>query len=359
MSVNFQVNIINETSMGCTLDVVSPRRRAVSPPAASPVQARLAARKPPARGEEIKDKVAAALVGAENRAKQNIEEKAQRARDTIEKAATGREFRAAADAHVLQELKDMQELNAEAALHRRAEQQVAVAQRAGAEQDKLELAALRREHAELKQLAKGIESSSKENDAATKRTAMLDATRAKAAAVSAKVERAAARVAIETRAKAIYLDTKMTQAEERHAEHLAARVATAVQSSTPRKSPTRSSSSPSAGDQQSLPRSELFASAAPEVAQGPKLLKAFCYEELDYADDDEEEEDEFDVMDAEPTPDETSEAAEEPKDELANEAKATLPSASLAKAVSTLPSMTAALAVVGLVLAVGVAYYLV
>ena len=200
------------------MDVVSPRRRAVSPPAASPVQARLAARKPPARGEEIKDKVAAALVGAENRAKQNIEEKAQRARDTIEKAATGREFRAAADAHVLQELKDMQELNAEAALHRRAEQQVAVAQRAGAEQDKLELAALRREHAELKQLAKGIESSSKENDAATKRMAMLDATRAKAAAVSAKVERAAARVAIETRAKAIYLDTKMTQAEERHAE---------------------------------------------------------------------------------------------------------------------------------------------
>jgi len=304
------------------LDVVSPRRRAVSPPAASPVQARLAARKPPARGEEIKDKVAAALVGAENRAKQNIEEKAQRARDTIEKAATGREFRAAADAHVLQELKDMQELNAEAALHRRAEQQVAVAQRAGAEQDKLELAALRREHAELKKVAKGIQSSSKENDAATKRMAMLDATRAKAAAVSAKVERAAARVVIETRAKAIYLDTKMTQAEERHAEHLAARVAAAVQSSTPRKSPTRGSPS-SAGDHQSLPRAELFAS-----------------------------------MDAKPTADGTGEAAEEPKDELSNEAKEAVPSASLAKAATTLPSLTAALAIVGLVLAVGAAHYL-
>ena len=114
------------------------------------------------------------------------------------------------------------------------------------------------------------------------------------------------------------------------------------------------SSAPAVGEARPPPDA-----AAPEVAQGPKLLKAFCYEELDYADDDEEEEDEFDVMDAEPTPDETSEAAEEPKDELANEAKATLPSASLAKAVSTLPSMTAALAVVGLVLAVGVAYYFV
>ena len=50
------------------------------------------------------------------------------------------------------------------------------------------------------------------------------------------------------------------------------------------------SSAPAVGEARPPPDA-----AAPEVAQGPKLLKAFCYEELDYADDDEEEEDEFDV----------------------------------------------------------------
>ena len=124
------------------------------------------------------------------------------------------------------------------AVANRAEQQAAVQQRAN-ESHKLELAALRREHAELKRVANGIQLASKENDAAVKRELIVDDVRAKAAAkaaaTSAKVANAAARYASETQRKQTALDAKLAKAEERHAEHLAARVSTAVRSYTPKK----------------------------------------------------------------------------------------------------------------------------
>ena len=207
----------------------------------SPIQVKLAARLPPARGQEIADKVGKAQAEAEARANAVIQERVLRVRgDVIMRAFNAEASRAYAE----ETKKYVTEASMAKVMARRAEQHEVMQQQASFNADRVELAALRRENAELKRIEKSFEKSSKENDAANKRESIVEDVRAKAAARSTKVTNAAERLANETLRKAAALEAKLAKAEERHAEHLACRISAAVKSYTPKRCDKRIATSP-------------------------------------------------------------------------------------------------------------------
>jgi len=207
----------------------------------SPIQAKLESRLWSPRGQEIADKVDKAQADAAARASAVIQERVLRVRgDVIMRAFNAEASRAYAE----ETKKYATETSMAKAMARRAEQHEVMQQQASFNADRVELAALRRENAELKRIEKSFENSSKENDAANKREAIVEDVRAKAAASSTKVANAAERLANETLHKAAALETKLAKAEERHAEHLACRVSAAVKSYTPKRCDKRIAASP-------------------------------------------------------------------------------------------------------------------
>lgn len=208
----------------------------LSPVPPSPIQARLEARVPPARGLEIAEKVGKAQAEAEARARAAIQKRVVRVRgDMIMRAFNAEAVRVFAE-ETKRAAADASMTNA---VVKRAERQEAVQQRASLLAERVELAALRRENADQERVARSFARASKENDAANKRETIVDELRAKAAARSAarsaKATSAAARIAGEAQRKAVTLDAKLAKAEEARAEHLACRVSAAVKSYTPKR----------------------------------------------------------------------------------------------------------------------------